>query len=550
MAHSISEKYRDTIEYRDIEQIAEIPFTIEQCLSEHSGPDTDKLHKFSPLLARKLNDKQPDVVGATVLYNLSLWQRNNYKQTLLEGRRYSFRSLSELREDLPYLSRSAIHKALIRLENKLGNQFLIKRDKNKLWFSIGERILNKQKGDKCLGFSSLDAYRLDDIRSAVILNNLRYGLSVYKKPKEDGLGNRYAKLTPSVLAPLLGFSEDTVGRALQKMRCAGGPLLQHPSDSAYYALRREFWGQADVPNVHVADVHSETAVVHGRTAEVHMTAADVHDYPGTDVNECINQYGKKDIKGYINSRSASQTRVPQSSLALSSKGLIFLEQLGNKELRRLRSSPPKVAASFVKSPRVPGSQLPYDSVAGDHELVYDMVTISSSDLPYDDFSQLYTVKEWISEEIGKVTFSWRIDKFPYDKDDITTLRRYFALNQHYKLSDSPLLSIYREMRDLQYGNVFGPPTKPAKNKFDGKRIARKTRTAKAFLKNLPKIVVQLYKSPVPDGETITYWGDIPHPYNTINYAYLDRLPKGVVACFDDELPTVELVDDQHQPVFN
>ena len=71
----------------------------EQSLS-NDGPIA--LHFFHPGIAKEINPEQPDITAAVILYNLSLWQRNKYRQTEIEGRRYSFRSLLQLHADHPY----------------------------------------------------------------------------------------------------------------------------------------------------------------------------------------------------------------------------------------------------------------------------------------------------------------------------------------------------------------------------------------------------------------------------------------------------------------
>jgi hypothetical protein len=210
-----------------------------------ANADQPALHVYSRRIAEELNPEQHDVAGAALIQNLSLWQNNKYPQTLIDGRRYSFRSLKELKDDCPYLKKSTIHKALQRLEEKLGDQFKIKRDEDKLWFSIGKDTMAKLKIDKkkvkgsnknvMNSFYRDDAFKTKNIRSAVLLQNLKYQLEHFPNPKKDEQGNKYGELSPKKLCGILNFSEDTIQRCLKEM-CDNKHLIRHKTDRSFYAL--------------------------------------------------------------------------------------------------------------------------------------------------------------------------------------------------------------------------------------------------------------------------------------------------------------------------
>ena len=69
-----------------------------------------------------------------------------------------------------------------------------------------------------------DAVKTGDVRSAVLLQNLKHALSHFIDPKRDFHGNRYAQMSPKKLSAILNYSEDTISRLLSQM-CSKGHMI-------------------------------------------------------------------------------------------------------------------------------------------------------------------------------------------------------------------------------------------------------------------------------------------------------------------------------------
>lgn len=354
----------------------------------HGRPKSAQMkeaHVYSPAIAKLLNEKQPDVAGAALFHNLSLWQKNKYQQTLIDGRRYAFRSLNELTIDCPYLTRSAINKALKRLESKLGNGFLVRKDKSKGWYSISDALLKKQARDKTISFRPDDAVKCGNIRGAVLLKNIEYALQVYDEPKQDHVGKKYARMSPRLLSHFLGFSEDTISRTLKDLTEVYGVLTQHPEDPLFYA----FSGNEDCEVTSefgqnpFAEVNTDAAEVNSTAADVNTDAAKVDAYEGTDSNECGNQCGKEDSKGNCIPRPAPPSRTALSSSL--SPGLLQLQQLSMHKLERMRERMQSRPRNF-KHPRVHPDEL-HDNYIGEDNI----------DLSQDEYANDMPFKEWLHD---------------------------------------------------------------------------------------------------------------------------------------------------------
>ncbi len=504
-----------------------------------TGP---QLHFYSRQIAEELNPKQHDVAAATVIQNLSFWQKNNYRQTLINGKRYCFRSLTELEKDCPYLTKSAIHKALKRLEKKLGNKFLIKRDKDKLWFSIAEELISKLKirsrqGMSCNvnvmnSFFTDDAVKTGNIRSAVLLQNLKYQLKNFQKPKTDAEGNKYGELSPKKLCGILNFSEDTIQRSLADM-CLNGHLISHKSDPSYYTLPDGFKApekSESKEKLEAAEVHSEAAEIHNQTAEVHSQAAEVHSghvpiptqrlvnqgfgdvENATCISQSCNQCENKGFKDSSLAETASQLCQPP----LISKGLKVLSDLAEDKLSKMRSDQRNRIAYVA----VHKDALPYDLI-DPHEMPYD----------HDLEGQIRFQVE-LEDEIDLLKNCFRLKGHKVTADDESKFRKFMTDNP--KICSLDLIELYEQMTN---------PLVLADKKWwqNRKRILKQSRTPKQFLKYMPQIIHLLnWDGDEEEGHNEV---EIEPPFNDLNYAYLGYAPKSSIVLLDDGTVPTEYVAD-------
>jgi hypothetical protein len=133
--------------------VLEGPFS-PKSIPESSGNDNE-IRLFSRELASYLNPERPDITGAMILYGLYLWQKTPIPKfhyvPMVNGQRGSYRSLSELSKEYPWMCEERIRKALIRLEKRLGKTWFIVDRKNsgaerkKLHFWISAALIKKFK---------------------------------------------------------------------------------------------------------------------------------------------------------------------------------------------------------------------------------------------------------------------------------------------------------------------------------------------------------------------------------------------------------------------
>lgn len=536
-------KQHDIVPPADEQQEQQSPFKPRQPQNE-----TLKLHYYSPAIAKQLNSKQPDVVAATVLTNLSFWQKNKYPSTLIGGRRHSFRSLKQLQSDCPYLTEAAIHKAIKRVETALGDEFHVNRTKDKFHFSIGDETMErlkiekrtrKQKQDdtkKHHSFLPDDAKKTGSIRSAVLMNNLRHQVNNFRELKQDELGNKYGQLSPGKLVSALGFSADTTARALIKM-CQKGHLIPHATDAGYYALPEGF-KISKVPISPDAEVHAKAAEIHSTPAEVHFGSAEIHTQPAevhstapsnptqsTDhqcfasgflpgcINECVNEGGNECRNECVkDSNTAGRTSPPCGPLNLS-EGIKTLMNLAEAKLAKMRSegSVTKVRAGVHQD------DLPYD-IIDPYELAYEVVSERERTFGAELEEGIETLKEFFHHEGFKVT-----------TEDEAKFRQ--LLTENPKITAMDLCELYLKVKYPPL--IFTSMKDQVKSHAPG--ILTKVKTPSQFLKYLPQIIVLLNWDGEEEFESVS----IEEPFNDLNYQYLGEAPNSDIVFFNDgSVPSV------------
>lgn len=509
-----------------------------------------KLHYYNPSIAKEINPKQPDVTAATLLTNLAFWQNNFYPSTLINNRRHSFRSLSQMATDCPYLSEEAIHKAIKRLEAALGNEFLVNRQKKVLYFSIGETTWNKlqvtkrsrkdKEDDTTKKFSFLpaDAIMTGSIRSAVLLANLRHQVDNFRNPCVDERGNRYGELSPSKLAPILQFSTDTIARSLNEM-CKKRQLIRHATKGSFFRFPNasdalpSFEGGAEVHakaaevQITSAEVNEPPAKVHSQPAEVHRPPPSNHaqsaelqqsawvGFPGC-INECGNISGNESLKEIIkDSIYAGRTSPPCVPLIVS-EGLTHLMNSAEVKLAKMHSDhgSTKVRASVHQD------ELPYD-VIDPYELAYEVVSERERTFQ-SELDEGIELLKYFFKDFGQVVTA----------DDEAKFRRFLTDNP--KVDAMTLFELY--------GKVVHPPlvfTSKKDQESHPTGLLTKVKTPTQFLKYLPQLLVLLNW----DGDEESSWSWVEEPFKDLNYAYLGEAPNSSIVCLDDgSVPSVVIED--------
>lgn len=504
------------------------------------------MHMYSKQIAEALNPRMPDVAASSVLYNLSLWQRNNYKQLLLDGKRHSFRSVSQIKTDQPYLTRSAIHACIERLEEKLGEEFIVRRDKDVLHYHIGEatmkrlaRSTKKCERDTLMSFYVEDAVK-HSIRPAVILQNLDYATLNFTTPVRDADGKAYAELNSTKLSNAVGYSTDTIQRALSSLR-EENVLIPHPTKPGFYRRAEpRVDALVNAPAV-PADVNSTPAEMNTQPANVDDGAANVdaaslgHElkplilqdpgpFLGLSVSTpFINEDGELCSKDCYNSFPFGEADLPQKTHAKddakinqNEKHPVMqkLEAIVDANITKLREKGKFGSVQIV----VPDTlELPYECITGVN--VEDTQVYDSSERARRDSDVECMVENAIAiwkEEYGMII----------DDEDRKKLAVLFRANWS-RIDEGHLLGLYGTMLDGEITNPDKPP-RPWTT-----RILQKVKTPKQFLRYLPQILTQVYG--VEERE------DFPDEWAGFDFSYLERLPKSSLVDFGDRVE-VEFVD--------
>ncbi|MEP6668799.1 MAG: hypothetical protein ABJF10_06590 [Chthoniobacter sp.] len=491
-----------------IDPVPEIVVRLPESTRVDEGAGQVSWRLFSPELAKRINPKQPDVTAAVLIYGLLLWQNNNYAQTMINGKRHSFRSLNELLADHPYFTRSQIHSALNRAEVALKGRFQIVRNREKFYFHVDDYLKKLQAKDKLIGFTMERAVQCKVI-GAVLMQNLYYQLDHFAFPKTDDAGNSYGSLSPRELSKHLPFHEDTISRALTDLRKSPNGLVRHPEDKSFYTMADSFVRSSDVPKTR----QRRAAEVTSNAAEVNTCAAEVTNLLWPYSNE----YSNSSCKGNItNPAEAPPVRIRELPITPSSEGLRYLKSFGEQLLQKFRNDQLSTSGVKPKVIKVKPSELPYDDVSRtDFDLPYDFI-------PSRRLQPLCrTRKQWLKERIEQVTLFWRCVGFKYTKRDMEQLRHFLTDNP--RLPEDFFEQIHQNLNPEHNWMRLGDWS-AKKGKYDCLRFLRRVKTAKALLQYLPQIIFQMFMRPEMIDGKIAFTGEIEEPFNSIDYSYLGKIP--------------------------
>ena len=470
-------------------------------------------HMFSPTVAGMINPNQPDITAAIILYGLMLWQKNGYKQTKIEGKRYCFRSLNELQQDHPYFTRTQIHKAIKRAKTALKESFTTTTKKKKSWFSQTAELIKIQFDDKCLRFRVVAAQEYG-VTAAVLLANMEWQFEKHHELPTDAAGNKYGSLSPVILQKLLPFSEDTIARTLKDLCGKFNALIPHPVNNRHYALAATFRHATKALEPELAEVNDETAEVNDETAEV-------DNCEGTSSNQII----RKDIKVIFNPpSSATRIRSVAAINIISSAGLKYLDQVAKQSVCQLKLQNAISAASPRISKKVSDEYLPYDDYR-----------FAKFDLPCDTIINNGSIKEWVDGHVDEFKFFCMAKKISYTPADLQKVRVFWGDNQN--IPDDFFGEIFSNLDPEHNGFLLGEVKFAKPGVWDPLYFLRRIRSAKVLLKYLPQVVFEVFetswRAEGEKGETSIEY--VVEPYNSINYAYMGREAPIEKVYIDDEL---------------
>ena len=235
-------------------------------IGKDSGQAGGRLRSFNKKLAfdlqRRLKSKKPDITGAFVLGTLQTWK--NARRHARMGNRVLgavYQSVEGICEDLPWLDRSSVHRAIQRLEQAFPKDFIVDRSSTRvLNFEISDKLTrlyfakdraSKNEGSVELALHISDAKKYGVLK-ALLIRNLEYKTREDKvsSPLKDCQGRIYGEMSSSRLtqetssldgshsAPILPFGRQSVNKAIRSLVRAG-VFVEHLERRGFYRVERE-----------------------------------------------------------------------------------------------------------------------------------------------------------------------------------------------------------------------------------------------------------------------------------------------------------------------
>ena len=446
-------------------------------------------HKFSKELAASLNPEQPDITLALILYGLSLWM--DTAKRMPKKLNYCYRSLGDLEDDYPYMTRGRIENALERAATKLKGDFSFVPGGKTMRFRLSPKLMKRATSEPMMIFKIKDAVNYGE-EKAILIANLHWQIEHVGGGMVDDAGNAYYGFSPTKLSKIdaftgdpaiLPFSRWTISRLLKELCEDDHVFVQCPSLSTYYGLASEM-----VP-VAPAGQCQDGAESDIRGAESDDDGAESDDFLCADSNKIVNG-DSKDIEPDI------ETASPTMSGSMASPGLRHILAECNKALVVFRQREKDKAGVRRTYPTVPPSQLPYDIICRPaDDLPYDAILRDSS-------GHRYTRTRQIREAVDLIANGWRIQNFPYTAKDRKDLEMLFWQNPEFTPED------FDEIQGWLPANRFGylkpEDFKKQPDKWDCFKVCKGMRNATTLLKYLPEVIEEIYTESVEwvDGKIV------------------------------------------------
>ena len=224
------------------------------------GTEDRSLRFFNPGLAiavqKKLNSKKPDITGAFVLRYLQSWRKAAGKG--FTGSRVQnavYRSLEQIEDNLPWMNKATVQRAIGRLERAFPKDFKVDRLGSKVTnYLISDRLTRDYFGKRARNLSVrvYDAAK-HGVLEAVLMRNLEYKTQPenVSNPVTDEIGRIYGEM--SAMAPtvpresrngdnevkraILPFGRQAVQESISNLKLKE-VFIEHHDRRGFYTLDR------------------------------------------------------------------------------------------------------------------------------------------------------------------------------------------------------------------------------------------------------------------------------------------------------------------------
>ena len=560
-----------------------IPATAHEMNGAGSGEEDEKTLLFSKELATKINPKRPDITASIIIYGLYLWQKTKVKPfsyvPKVNGLRGSYRSLSDLREEFPWLTEEGIRKAVWRAEKALKGAFIVddenpEAERSKLHYWISPKLIEKyrfaEKRKGLLQVKAGDVLKFG-MMEAVLISNLAYVTDEARnsEPVTDDEGRIYRELSPTTLTEeredldgnmksILPCKRNKVSEALAHL-LAEGVMFEHPVKRGFYRLKTASESVSkvadDAPKV-ASGVSKVARRNEGMPLKPCVDEA-LRAFPKTsDTNTCSNADSNSCSKCIINDTGKLRSPVSffPSQMSAGAKKLI---QLVDDGLAAYRQKPARQ------------SKLVYDK---GHENVYGPVFDKSMPKcdwhvhqPYGDivyglpgkpYSRKAEIREALDDIKSHIKPKMRTSK------DMKKLRELFE--SHPQLQAEHIFDLFEDINPQSGKWGFGPIERPKKG-HDDCHWMRSIGTLRQFLRYLPQLIKEVggkrhFELSPKNGIPVKCYDDLEEPFFSMAFSESSKEAiTYVVDCDNGEwrpvyyaeymkLPTVDVAEHEWNPI--
>jgi hypothetical protein len=442
---------------------------------------------------------------------------------------YCYRSVRELMQDHPYLSKGAIEHALERGEDKLKGEFTIIRGAKTLRFQLTPKLIKRVRTKPQIMFRIQDAMNYG-LKKAILIANLQWQIQNKCACERDDAGNAYYEFSPTKLsqvdpfngdAPILPWSRWTIDRLLEKLCIEDGIFAQHPTLSSFYGLASAMVPVAPARHEHLGAKRDSDG------AERDSRVAERDDLPCVVSNYLVNEDSK-------DTSQQTDTAAPTVCCGVASPNLRQLLVIINNGLEAFRTKQKDKVHHRKTYKTVLPSQLPYDYISRlADDLPYECIMRYSS-------GHIYSWAREIREEVDGIARCWRAKKFKYTAKDKTDLRRLFLNNPTFSRDDFEDIQQWLPTnRIIPFGKV-DYSKKPGK--WDEFKTAKRIRNAGKFLRYLPELIEEMFtdETEFVDGKLVRD-GCIPDNFQgVIDYCRNKDKPMSMVVAEHEANPVQEI----------
>jgi hypothetical protein len=339
------------------------------------------LRFFNPDLAievqKKLKAKKPDITAAFILSYLQSWKKAASRR--FAGSRVQnavYRSLEQIQDNLPWIDKATIHRAIGRLEKAFPKDFNVDRTLTKvLNYSISSQLMdeyfNNANGKQRKKPRYLSVYVEDakkhGVLEAVLVRNLEFKIQPLNvsNPLTDPTGRIYGEMSAVKLTSprksdnvvgdikvgILPFGRQAVQEAISKLKSTG-IFVEHNERVGFYTLDR---GRNDSGN----DRENEQNRLSPNATVVSSNAIDLS--PNATVSSVQIERERKELRNKIESDNKTSSISPLARPAEASLALEY----PNLELLNLDESGFELLEDplieVLRDPSIPRVQISNDS---------------------------------------------------------------------------------------------------------------------------------------------------------------------------------------------